>query len=378
MKEYLDFNATTPVTKDTADLMSEFLIHEYGNAGSRSHNTGSRAKKAVLNARQQIASICNADISEVTFTSGATESNNIALLGMLEYAKENNKNHIISTAIEHKAVLDPLLHMEKLGFKVSFVRPTKSGHITPEAIMQEITDQTFLVSCMHANNETGVINDIDEISNRIKELDSKIYFHSDCAQTFAKTSLDLSNPNIDMISFSSHKFFGPKGIGGLIARKNAGVSIPLRPIMFGGGQERGLRPGTLPVHLIVGMGDAAEKSTESKDQWMQDCLKIKLKALEELNDPNFIIYGTTDHSTLPNTLSISFNSHAEAVIIALKEVAEIATGSACTSESYSPSHVLTAMGLDEEAAKKVVRLSWSSNTDLTVFSKINDAIKILN
>lgn len=378
MKEYLDFNATTPVAQETADLMHEYLVNEYGNAGSRSHDTGSRAKKAVLKARQQIASICNADISEIIFTSGATESNNLALLGLLEYANQNKKNHIVSTAVEHKAVLDPLEHLEKFGFKITYVQPSSSGHVTPDSIMSAITNKTFLVSCMHANNETGAINNIDEMADRIKDLDAKIFFHSDCAQTFAKTNLGFSNPNIDMISFSSHKFYGPKGVGGLVARKVDGISLPLKPIMFGGGQERGLRPGTLPVHLIAGMGHAAELSFNNNKQWMLDCLKIKQTALKEFKNSNYVIYGTTDDATLPNTLSISFNSHAEAVIICLKEIAEIATGSACTSESYSPSHVLTAMGLDEEHAKQVVRISWGPNTNSSIFKKINDAIVVLN
>ncbi len=378
MKEYLDFNATTPVAQETADLMHKYLVNEYGNAGSRSHETGSRAKKAVLGARQQIANICNADLSEIIFTSGATESNNLALLGLLEYANKNKKNHIVSTAVEHKAILDPLENLQRSGFQVTYVQPSSSGHITSDTLLDAITNETFLVSCMHANNETGAINNIDEMANRIKDLDAKIFFHSDCAQTFAKTNLNFSNPNIDMISFSAHKFFGPKGVGGLVARKIDGISLPLKPIMFGGGQERGLRPGTLPVHLLVGMGHAAETSFNNKDKWMIDCLKIKQIALKEFKNPNYKIYGTTDEATLPNTLSISFNSHAEAVIICLKEIAEIATGSACTSESYSPSHVLTAMGLSEDHAKKVVRISWGPNTNTSIFKKINDAINVLN
>ena len=377
MKEYLDFNATTPVRPETAELMHHYLVNEFGNSGSRSHESGSRAKKAVLNSRQQIAKICEVDVSEVIFTSGATESNNLALFGLLEFAKLNNKNHIISSSIEHKAVLDPLEQIKKMGIQVTYIQPSTSGHIQAKQILDEITSKTFLVSCMHANNETGAINDINEIADNIKNRDPSIFFHTDSAQTFAKTNLYLENTNVDMISFSAHKFYGPKGVGGLIARKRDGVSIPLKPIMFGGGQERGLRPGTMPVHLIVGMGHAAELSNKTKDIWMEQCFKIKQEALKAFNNPAYRIYGTEDETTLPNTLSISFNSHAEAVIITLKEIAEIATGSACTSESYSPSHVLTAMGLDSDAAKNVVRISWGPETNPEIFTKISQALEIL-
>ena len=188
-----------------------------------------------------------ASSSELIFTSGATESNNIVLFGLLDYAKDNNLNHIITTSIEHKAILDPLKKIEELGFKVSYVKPNNNGLVSCDSICKLITDKTFLVTCMHANNETGAINAIDDIANNIKKLDNKIFFHSDCSQSFAKTDLSFKNTNIDMISFSGHKFHGPKGIGGLLIRKRDGESTPIKPIMFGGGQERGLRPGTLPV-----------------------------------------------------------------------------------------------------------------------------------
>jgi cysteine desulfurase len=331
----------------------------------------------VLNARQQIARICGADITEVIFTSGATESNNLALFGLLEHAQKLGKNHIVSTSIEHKAILDPLAEIKKRGFKVTLVDPTPSGHIQAQDIVKALTKDTFLISCMHANNETGSVNNIAEIAAAVKAADSEIFVHSDCAQTFAKTTLDLQSLDIDMISFSGHKFFGPKGIGGLIIRKNDGVSLPLKPIMFGGGQERGLRPGTLPVHLIAGVGLAAELAAANKNQWSEKCLEIKGYALAAFKDIDVKIYGSTDNTSLPNTLFLSFGSHAESVIICLKDIAEISTGSACSSESYSPSHVLIAMGVDEGNAKKVVRLSWGPDTNPIIFQEIKEALEIL-
>jgi len=377
MKQYLDFNATTPVNEETAQLMHNYLVNDFANAGSRSHESGALAKKTVLNARKQIAKICSIDTSEIIFTSGATESNNIALFGLLEHAKKIGKNHIISTSIEHKAILDPLKEIENRGFKVTLIDPDSSGHVDVQEIIKTITSNTFLISCMHANNETGSINNISLIGKLAKEIDSEIFIHSDCAQTFAKTDLDFSDPIIDMISFSGHKFFGPKGVGGLVMRKREGMSLPLKPIMYGGGQERGLRPGTQPVHLIAGIGLAAELAFSERQNWTEKCLKIKDQALKTFNTKGTIIYGGVGNETLPNTLFISFGTHAESVIICLKNIAEIATGSACTSESYTPSHVLTAMGVDEDQAKKVVRLSWGPDTDPNVFQEIKEALEIL-
>jgi len=378
MKQYLDYNATTPVFDETVAIMSRYLSVDFGNAGSRTHETGAIAKKAISNARSEIANYMNASSSELIFTSGATESNNIALFGLLEYAKQNNLNHIVTSSIEHKAILDPLKKIEELGFKVSYVNPDKNGRISTEAICESISDKTFLVSCMHANNETGVINPIDELANKIKDLNNEIYFHSDCSQSFAKTNLSFKNTNIDMISFSGHKFHGPKGIGGLLIRKRDGESAPVTPIMYGGGQERGIRPGTLPVHLIAGLHKSFELCYSNNNEWMAKCQEIKGIALDAFKDLNYKIYGSVDKKTLPNTLSIAFEEiDAEALILILKDVAEISTGSACTSSSYTPSHVLMSMGLTESEATKVVRISWSSDTNISVFDSISRKIKQL-
>ena len=377
MKEYLDFNSTSPVSDETAKYMLQYLTEDFGNAGSRTHQTGSNAKKLVMESRESISKIFDADFSELIFTSGATESNNLAIFGLKKNALENGKNHIITSGIEHKAVLDPLKEMEAQGFKVSYIKPNKDGAIETSEVIKAISKKTFLVSIMHANNETGVINDINEIFSQIKDQDTSIFTHSDMAQTFAKTNLDFTSKNIDMASISAHKFFGPKGIGALLTRKNDGRSLPLRPLMYGGGQEKGIRPGTLPVHLIAGMAHACKKSYIGSEKWQNECKKIKSIAIDSFKNLDFKIYGN-EENTLPNTLSISFSDiHAEALIICLKDLAEISTGSACTSASYTPSHVLTSMGLSENEATRVVRFSWSPYTNKKIWAKISNKIQTL-
>jgi len=377
MKEYLDFNATTPVSKETADLMHNYLVSDFGNAGSRTHETGSNAKKAVINAREEISNIFDADFSELIFTSGATESNNIAILGLREHARKIGKNHIISSQIEHKAILDPLKVMESDGFKVTYIKPNKNGVIEEEKVIEHINEDTFLISIMHANNETGAINPINKIFSKVKTIDPDIFCHSDASQTFAKTNLDFTNKDIDMFSVSAHKFYGPKGIGALLTRRRDGLSLPLKPLMFGGGQEKGLRPGTLPVHLIAGMGHACSLSNKLSHQWHEECTNIKACALKAFSRIDHKVYGDSI-SSLPNTLSVSFGDiHAEALIICLKDIAEIATGSACTSASYTPSHVLTSMGLNEKEATQVVRFSWGPQTSISIWGDIANKIETL-
>lgn len=378
MKEYLDFNATTPVYEESVAEIKKYLDVDFGNAGSRTHQSGLDAKKAITAARNTFASYLDAETSEIVFTSGATESNNLALFGLLDEARKLGKNHIISTEIEHKAVLDPLNEIAKQGFDVTLVAPNENGSIDPKAIVDQITDKTFLVSCMHVNNETGVINPIEDIAVSIKSTNPDIYFHSDCAQSFGKTSLPMNNKNIDLLSFSAHKFHGPKGIGGLVMRKRNDMSLPVKPLMFGGGQERGVRPGTLPVALIAGMAKSLEISIKNQKKWEARCREIKSIALNCFKDLDHKIYGTTDENTLPSTLSIAFaDLDAEAVILSLKEYAEISTGSACTSDSYTPSHVISSMGASDIEAQRVVRFSWSSQTNPEVFEGIARSLKTL-
>ena len=371
MKEYLDFNATTPVYEESVAEIKKYLDVDFGNAGSRTHQSGLDAKKAIVSARNAFASYVDSETSEIVFTSGATESNNIALFGLLDEAKKLGKNHIISTEIEHKAILDPLSEIKKQGFDVTLIAPNKDGSIEGDKILAAISDKTFLISCMHVNNETGVINPIEDIAAEVKLNNPDIYFHSDCAQSFGKTKLAMNNKNIDMISFSAHKFHGPKGVGGLVIRKRDGISLPIKPLMYGGGQERGVRPGTLPVALIAGMAKSLEISIKNQDKWDSECKQIKSMALDAFKGIKYKVYGTTDQNTLPNTLSIAFaDLDAEAVILILKEHAEISTGSACTSDSYTPSHVISSMGASGVEAQRVVRFSWGKETNPDVFKSI--------
>jgi len=356
MAIYLDCNATTPIEPRVLAEVIHYMDVEFGNAGSRTHEFGTKAKNAVQKARIQIAKITKASQEEVIFTSGATESNNMAILGLARYGEEVNKKHILSTMIEHKSVLEPLEFLSKQGFKVSLIPPTRGGWVEPEAIMDSIQDDTLLISVMHVNNETGVVQPIQEIANTIKDL--PVFFHVDAAQGFGKDIETLQNQRIDSISISAHKIYGPKGIGALIARKRGFERIPLSPLMFGGGQERGLRPGTLPVHLIVGLGLAAELALNEGDKRNTTCSEFKNKLLKVIEPLKPIINADSYH-TLSNVLNLSFPGlDSEAVIVVLKDLIAISNGSACTSQSYEPSHVLKAMGFSDEIIRGAIRISW--------------------
>ena len=357
---YLDCNATTPVEPEVASVVQKFIVEEYGNAASRTHEYGTRAKQAIQKAREQIAAVVSAEPDEVTFTSGATESNNLALLGLADHAAEVGRKHIISTAIEHKAVLEPLSVLHKRGFDVTLVSPSSGGWVEPDQIRQAMRSDTILVSVMQVNNETGVIQPIPEIASLLEGSD--IFFHVDAAQGFGKDISTLKNGRVDLISISGHKVYGPKGIGALVVRKREFTRPPLKPLMYGGGQERGLRPGTLPVHLIVGLGLASEMAVRFERPRKQACLDIREEALRALQPLNPVFNGDPAR-TAPHVLNLSFAGlDSEAVIVALKGIAAISNGSACTSASYSPSHVLQAMGLPSERIQGAIRLSWCHMT----------------
>jgi len=352
---YLDYAATTPVDSEVADLMRFYMVEEFGNAGSRTHEYGTRAKKAVQKAREQIASIASCQPDEVVFTSGATESNNLAILGLRKHGEATGKKHIISTAIEHKAVLDPLEHLrDEYGFEVDFIRPDLSGAIDAQQVKALLREDTLMVSVMHVNNETGIIQPIEEIADLLKG--SNIFFHVDAAQSFAKLVEPLQNPRIDMFSISGHKICGPKGIGALITRRRKYRRLPLKPLMFGGGQEFGLRPGTLPVHLIVGFGYASanfERCTKGEPQERSLPLGDVLSVLKD-----FDVQPVGDDSIrIPYILSLNVDGQdSESIILKLKDRFSISNGSACTSSSYDHSHVLSAMGYP--TPNTVVRLSF--------------------
>lgn len=353
---YLDCNATTPLDPRVCEAVTSFMTEEFGNAGSRTHDYGTRAKVAVQSARDQVAACVECSREEVIFTSGATESNNLALLGLRAAAEKSGKRHIISSTIEHKAVLEPLEYLRNCGFEVTLVPPTAGGFIAPDSVAKALREDTFAVSLMHVNNETGVVQPIREIADVL--ADHPAFFHVDAAQSFGKRNAELVSPRLDMLSLSGHKICGPKGIGALVARRRGFGRIPLQPLMFGGGQERGLRPGTLPVHLIVGFGIASEIARNECENRSKAASAIKESALAALTKIGGVPNGDQSKA-LPTALNISFPGlDSEAAILALKDVAAISNGSACTSQSYTPSHVLIAMELSKERISSALRFSW--------------------
>lgn len=352
---YLDVAATTRVDPRVAEVVLHWMTEDFGNAGSRTHEYGTRAKKAVQEARTFLAGTFGAKTEEVIFTSGATESNNIALLGMAPYGEKNQRRHIITSAIEHKAVIEPLVHLQSKGFEVDFLEPGLSGRITTEAVLEKLRPDTLLVSLMHVNNETGVIQPVAELAEALRGTPT--YFHVDAAQGYGKLPEDLKAP-IDLISISGHKVGAPKGVGALVTRRRGWDKTPLEPIMFGGGQERKLRPGTLPVPLIMGLYAAAKAFQEGQPRWEREALAMRERMLAALSKTRFHINGDADHS-VPHILNVTFDGlNAEALIVRVKDQVAVATGSACTSASYTPSHVLTAMGLPDGVANNGLRFSW--------------------
>ncbi|OBK28876.1 cysteine desulfurase DndA [Mycobacterium asiaticum] len=354
---YLDCNATTPVDPRVSAEVMTYMAHEFGNSGSRTHGYGQIAKERVALSREQVAAVVTARPDEVTFTSGATESNNLAILGLAPSGEAAGRRHIVSTQIEHKAVLEPLAALVDRGFDVTLVPPTRGGWVDPTAIADAIRPDTLLVSVMAVNNETGVIQPIADIAAALDQHDA--YFHVDAAQAFGKLIEPLRSPRIDMLSVSGHKVFAPKGIGALVTRRRGFRRIPLAPLMFGGGQERGLRPGTLPVALIAGLGLAAELALREYDARSERVAAIKREALAALSPLEIQLNGD-EARTVPHTLNFSVPGvDAEAAIVALKDVVAVSNGSACTSQKYEPSHVLVAAELPKERIDGALRFSWS-------------------
>lgn len=372
---YLDFNATTPVDPRVAAEVMTYMSYEYGNAGSRTHTYGQRAKERVRQARGEVAAVVGAQVEEVTFTSGATESNNIAILGLAPHGETTGKRHIISTQIEHKAVLEPLEALQARGFDVELLPPTAGGWISPEAIAAALRPDTLLVSVMAVNNETGVIQPLDEIAEALSNHDA--YFHVDAAQAFGKLVDLLRNPRIDFLSASGHKVGGPKGIGALVTRRRGYKRAPLKPLMFGGGQERGLRPGTLPVALIAGFGLASKLALEEARQRSQAASQIKKDLLAALTPLGAKENGDSDR-TIESTLNISIPGvDSEAAIVALKEIVALSNGSACTSQAYEPSHVLTSAGLSQSRVAGALRFSWGPQTINIPYSELTQKLSAL-
>ena len=359
---YLDCNATSPIEDEVMEIMRHYTSQEFGNSGSRTHEMGRQALKAVNNSRRSLADLLDADISDVIFTSGATEASNMAILGLEDHGLKENKLHILTSTTEHKATLEPLERLSLRGFEVEFLEVDSCGRISIDQIKERIRSDTLLISLIHANNETGVLNPIDELANFLAETNHDALLHIDAAQSFGKIIKPLKNQRIDLMSISSHKIYGPKGVGALLMRSRNYERPPLVPLMVGGGQERGLRPGTLPVPLIAGLGKAAELASLNSLDRQAVCESIREKALESFEGMDYQINGDSSNS-LNHTFNISIPGiNSEAAMIALKETAFISNGSACTSANYSLSHVLLAMGLPEERIENALRISWSHLT----------------
>lgn len=372
---YLDCNATTPVDPEVRDIAWRYMTDEFGNEGSRTHEFGSRAKQAVQLARDQVAAVVKAKREEVVFTSGATESNNLAILGLRAFGLETNRRHIVTTRIEHKAVLEPCEVLEREGFEVTYLEVGSSGRIEPAALKAALRPDTMLVSVMQVNNETGVVQPISEIADLLRGHEA--YFHTDAAQGFGKDLEQLQNSRLDLISISGHKLFAPKGVGALIMRRRQYSRPPLQPLLFGGGQERGLRPGTLPVALIAALGAAAHVSHRDFSQRAKRCREIRENALRALAPLGAVLTGDQAH-VLDHVLNLRFQGlDSEALMVGIKDLISISNGSACTSSSYKPSHVLKAMGMDDDAANCCIRISWCHLTPEVPWADVAARIRSL-
>lgn len=357
--KYFDYASTTPVDPRVADKMYECLKLDgnFGNPASRSHEFGWKAEEAVERARMQVASLVNADTREIVWTSGATESDNLAIKGAARFYKDRG-NHIITSKIEHKAVLDPCRQLEREGFEVTYLDPNEDGVITLEMLKKHIKDETILVSLMHINNELGSVTDIEEIGNFTRE--NNIIFHVDAAQSTGKVNIDLSNLNVDLMSFSGHKTYGPKGVGALYVRRKPRVR--LEALIHGGGHERGFRSGTLATHQIVGMGEAFKIAQDEMEKDNKHIKKLSDIFYKEISEIEEIFLNGNEKNKVPNITNVSFAYiEGESLIMALQDVA-VSSGSACTSASLEPSYVLRALGRPDELAHSSIRFSFGRFT----------------
>lgn len=375
MPIYLDCAATTPPDPRVARAAARFMQDDFGNAGSRTHDFGRAARRAAEQARDQVAAVVGAARGEVVFTSGATESNNLAILGLAEWGQQSGKKHLVSTRIEHHAVLEPLHELQRRGFGLTLVPPTRGGWVDAAAVRQAVRNDTLLVSVMHVNNETGVVQPVEEIAAALGHHPA--FFHVDAAQSFGKILPPLRNGRIDLISISGHKVHAPKGVGALIARRRGAERPPLRPLMFGGGQELGLRPGTLPVHLVVALGLAAELAAAEAAQRTDACRRLRENMLSALA-PLHPAFAGDQERVVPHILNASFPGlDSDDLIEAISEYVAVSSGATCTSQSYTCSHVLGAMGLDEPQASGAVRFSWCHLTEDVDWRPVVDAIRQL-
>jgi cysteine desulfurase len=356
---YFDYAATCPVDPRVAAKMQDCLLIDgtFGNPASRSHEFGWKADEAVEKARLHVANLVNADSREIVWTSGATESDNLAIKGAAKFYKDRG-NHIITSKIEHKAVLDPCRQLEREGFEITYLDPDENGVISLENIQKHVKDTTILLSIMHINNELGAVNDIETIGKFTRE--NNIIFHVDAAQSTGKLPIDLSKLEVDLMSFSGHKTYAPKGIGALYVRRKPRVR--LEALIHGGGHERGFRAGTLPTHQIVGMGEAYKIAADEMDQDNKKIAKLSKIFWNEISEIEEIYLNGNFENKVPNITNVSFAYiEGESLIMALKDVA-VSSGSACTSASLEPSYVLRALGRADELAHSSIRFSFGRFT----------------
>lgn len=356
---YLDYLATTPVDPRVAEKMVQCLTMEgnFGNPASRSHLFGWKAEEAVENARRQVADLINADPREIVWTSGATEADNLAIKGVAHFHREKGR-HIVTSRIEHKAVLDTCEHLQGEGFSVTYVDPGRDGLIPPPAVAAAMRDDTVLVTIMHANNEIGTINDIGAIGEITRA--AGVLFHVDAAQSAGKIPIDLELLKVDLMSLSGHKMYGPKGVGALFVRRLPRVQLEAQ--MHGGGHERGMRSGTLATHQIVGMGEAARIAREEMAEEGQRLTTLRERFWEGLRDLGDVAINGDPVQRLPGALNVSFGGvEGESLLMSLKDLA-VSTGSACTSASLEPSYVLRALGLPDALAHSSIRFSFGRFT----------------
>jgi cysteine desulfurase len=356
---YFDYSATTPVDKRVAEKMMQYMTTDgfYGNPASRSHKFGWQAEEAVDIARNQVAELINADPREIVFTSGATESNNLAIKGAANFYRKKGK-HVITCKTEHKAVLDTCRELERQGFEVTYLDPESSGLIDLDKLAAAMRDDTILVSIMHLNNEIGVIQDVAAIGEMCRAR--KIVFHVDGAQSVGKIEVDMEKLKIDLMSISAHKFYGPKGMGAMYVRRKPRIRLEAQ--MHGGGHERGMRSGTLPTHQIVGLGEACRIAKEEITQDIAHVTEMRDRLWAGLNTMEQVFVNGDFDNRYPGNLNVSFNFvEGESLIMALKDLA-VSSGSACTSASLEHSYVLRALGLNDEMAHSSIRFSFGRFT----------------
>lgn len=375
---YLDTQATSIMDPRVTDAMLPYMIEKFGNPHSRTHHYGWESEKALERAREQVARLIGADPKEIVFTSGATESNNISIKGVSRFYRGDKKNHLITTQIEHKCVLDSCRSLENEGLSVTYLPVQSSGLIDLEQLKDAIRPNTILVSVMTINNEVGVIQPVEQIGRLCRER--KVFFHTDAAQAVGKIPIDVGELNIDLMSISGHKIYGPKGVGALYARRKPRVRI--EPLQSGGGQERGIRSGTVPAPLAVGLGAACEISGEEMEYDLEHVTRLSNRLIERIQRsvPNVHRNGDPNH-TYPGCVNLSFSYiEGESLLMALKDIA-LSSGSACTSASLEPSYVLHALGADDELAHSSIRFGIGRFTteeeiDFTADKCIEHAAKL--